>query len=70
MDENIETTDAISEKLPKPHATVRPIRAGKADNEPFAEYIDVGAPDRLVRVAEAEPETLQVSSDAGFPLLW
>ncbi|WP_416061753.1 hypothetical protein [Rhodococcus indonesiensis] len=70
MDENIETTDAISEKPPRPNATVRPIRAGKAGNEPFAEYIDVGAPDRLVRVAEAEPETLQVSSDAGFPLLW
>lgn len=70
MDENVETWDAMSKKLPEPYATARPTRAGKAGNEPIAEYMDVGAPDRVVRVAETEPETLQVSFDAGAPLLW
>lgn len=66
----METRGAVSEKLPEPYATARPTRAGKAGNEPIAEYMDVGAPDRVVRVAETEPETLQVSFDAGAPLLW
>ncbi|NGP06578.1 hypothetical protein G6038_14005 [Rhodococcus sp. 14C212] len=67
MDENIETWDAISEKLPEPYATARPTRAAKAGNEPFAEYVEPG---RVVRVAETEPGTLQVSSDGEAPLLW
>ncbi|RQM34929.1 hypothetical protein TN91_06790 [Rhodococcus ruber] len=67
MDENMETWGAISEKLPEPYATARPTRAGKAGDEPSAECVEPG---RVVRVAETEPGTLQVSSDGGAPLLW
>ncbi|GAA3417708.1 hypothetical protein GCM10022140_19770 [Rhodococcus aetherivorans] len=70
MNESFETWDAMSKELPKPYAAALRMRAGAAGDEPLAGYVDPDAPEGSARIAEAEPDALQVWPDGGAPLLW